>query len=355
MITKEQILEQYRQAAEKEMVGDRYPDAEEIKAIKIEAQKRYVQEYKTNSDLGAGVTSFNEYGEIVRTMAPLDFDKIPYGMNLGADTYRFDLKKLAPEEWPTITPLGFMNVCAGMKDEDATKEDTGAAEDLLIETIRQGVNTEAIKKRVFAMRDALDRDAKESGVRSNQLLANIGHVFSVISQYETESPYYDLKTTLQRIEACKKIKQEAESKRDSEKVGNCEKKLQALEDEMQDFIETCPDKGLDSEIAQEFIDAWKSNFMRIQNANRVAIKQSDTKTTNVEPVSDSDIKKVKERNPGDFGKQETKAEEQERIRQEVKRTKQEQNSYVDEYGVVRHRENEKTNTKYQAQGYARGR
>ena len=256
MLTKEDIIEQIKKDIiigvysykkdEDDMTFD------EKKEIIRKANHQYVQRNITNTDLTTGYQ-----------------DGTVGALKMG-DVSDFLLEQ---KQFNILDVAGFVNICCGIKLKDATKQDQESAKKYLIEGIANGVNIEGVKKRAFAIRDMLYQYQQSDNVRYADELEQISYVISFCNENETISPYYEIKELAKKISSCKLVKQAAEISGNTEKINSCNKIIQDIENEIQDFIENCYDKGLDPELAEEYFEALKANSVREKLGSRIIINQ----------------------------------------------------------------------------------
>ena len=302
MFTKQELMEQYKKiAAEKELGTDSTfgLSAQEVEIVKRAARDEYLRQNKTNSDI--------EYANLG-------------AFNLGADTYKYILEETEPEIWGTATPDGFINVCAGMSDKEATPEDKAMADKLLDKTIENGVNLEAVKARAYAMKALYEKSGNKE--LANQMASVIGYC----TENEMASPYYELKDHQKMIN-----RYQDEAYKHPDKADFYRQKIAEREGQIADFLYNCDKQGLDPEIAQEYLESARKNLAteeRLNTASRFKINEmaqpeaTDSKAepeyasrnreitpgqsnnqeeSKVEEVSEEEIQAVKDANAEDFG------------------------------------------------------
>lgn len=130
------------------------------------------------------------------------------------------------------------------------------------QNIENGVNTECSIRQAYAFLQVAegkknDKDpivAKNARDFSDGLLALISN----IKANEMSSPYYELKQSQQQIE---RLKEQIGKSNDYGLHERLNKRIQEEENNISDFLDSCEQRGIDREIAEDYLADCKANMV----------------------------------------------------------------------------------------------
>lgn len=213
--------------------------------------------------------------------------------------------------------------------------------------IEIGMNTECSIRQAYAFLQVAEGKKNDS----DPLVAKTARDFSegllaVINNIKTNemsSPYYELKQSQQQIE---RLKEQLGKSRDYDLHERLNKKIQEEENSIADFLDSCEQKGLDREIAEEYLTDCKAN-MSTEKARRAQAQRGSSETgqpsTNGARPAQTQTYNPKIPEPEKAQKQsqpkqdEFAAVRNMEVKSAKKQDKEEEEQEVDEYGVRRSR------------------